>query len=94
VDAGLLRGHGHDAVERIDFPDEVTLADATDGRVATHLPDGFETLREQKCAGTQARCGGGGFGARMASAHHDHVKGVVTGHCVLKANRAPSATTF
>ena len=80
VDAGPVGGRGHDAAQRIDLPGEVALADAADGRVAAHLADGFEVLGEQQGAGAQARGGRGGFGAGVAAADHDHVKGVVAAH--------------
>ena len=37
VDPRLVDGAAHDAVERVDLPHEVALADAADRRVAGHL---------------------------------------------------------
>src|SRR5690606_20449061 len=48
LDAGLVGGPRHGAAERVDFLDEMRLADATDGRVAGHLPQGFDVVADQQ----------------------------------------------
>ena len=42
----------HDATERVDLLDEMTFADAADGRVAAHLSQRLDGLREQQGART------------------------------------------
>ena len=80
VDAGLVGSPGHEPAQRVDLPGEMALADAADGGVAAHLADGFQILGQQQRAGAQARGGRGSFGARMATAHHDHIKGIAARH--------------
>ena len=40
-------GERHGAAERIDLLDQVPLADAADGRIAAHLPERLDVVREQ-----------------------------------------------
>ena len=60
--------------ERIDLLDEVALADAPDRRIAAHLPERLDVVREQKRAPAHARRGERRLGARMAAADDDHVE--------------------
>jgi hypothetical protein len=39
MDSGGICSLGHDPVEDIQFADQMSLADATDGRVAGHLAE-------------------------------------------------------
>ena len=68
---GALRHH---AAERIDLLDQVSLADAAYRRVAAHLPQRLDVVREQQRARAETRGGKRGFGAGMAATDHDHVK--------------------
>ena len=74
LDAGTIGRQRHRAAERIDLLDQMSLADAADGRIAAHLPDGFDVVREQQrtCAGARRR--ERGFGAGVAATDHDHVE--------------------
>ena len=74
LDRGRIRGARHDAAQRIDFLDEVTLADAADGRIAAHLAERLDGLRQQQRARTHARGRERGFGARVSATHDDYVK--------------------
>ncbi len=47
LDAGGVRGAGHDPAQRIDFLDQVPLADAADSRVAAHRADRLDVVRQQ-----------------------------------------------
>ena len=67
-------GKRHRAAERVDLLDQVALADAADGRIAAHLPQRLDVVREQQGAPAHARSRERGFGARMAAADHDHVE--------------------
>ena len=56
LDAGLVGGDRHRAAQRVDLLDQVALADAADRRVARHLPERLDVVREQQRArGPSAR---------------------------------------
>ena len=74
LDACRIRGQCHDAAERVDFLDEMALADAADGRVAAHLAESLDVVREQQSAAPHAGGRKRRLGARMAASHHDHVE--------------------
>jgi hypothetical protein len=74
LDTGSISRLGHRAAERIDLLDQVTFADAADGWVAAHLPEGLDALRQQQRAGTHARRGQGSLGAGVSAAYHDDVE--------------------
>jgi len=64
LDAGLVGGDGHRAAHGIDFLDQVALADAADGRIARHLAQCLDIMREQKrllphAGGSEGRLGTG-----------------------------------
>ncbi len=86
LDPGAVRGRGHGTAEGIDLAHEVTLADTADGRVAGHLPERVDTVRQQQrtaahACGRQAR-----FGTGVATADHDHVKTVRVAHGSVPAS--------
>ena len=74
LDAGLVGGDRHRAAQRVDLLDEVPLADAADRRVARHLPERLDVVRQQQRAPAHARAGERGLGAGMAAADDDHVE--------------------
>ena len=76
LDAGGVRHPPHQAVQRIDLAHQVALAEPADGRVARHLADGGEAVRDQRRARAHARGGRRRLAAGMAAAHHDDVEGV------------------
>ncbi len=45
-----------------------------DGRIAAHLPQRLDVVREQQGAPAHARSGQRGLGARMAAADHDDLE--------------------
>ena len=51
LNAGRIRCPGHGAVERVDLPHQMALADAADSGIAGHLPDGFDALGQQQRRG-------------------------------------------
>ena len=64
LDAGLVGGNRHRAAHGVDFLDQMALADAADGRVARHLAQGLDIVREQKrllphAGGSEGRLGTG-----------------------------------
>ncbi len=74
LDACRVRGQRHDAAERVDFLDQMTLADAADGRIAAHLAESLDVVREQERAAAHAGGRQRRLGAGMPASHHDHVE--------------------
>jgi hypothetical protein len=52
----------------------VALADPTDRRVAGHLPQGLDAVRQQQRAPAHAGGGERGLGAGVAATDHDDVE--------------------
>lgn len=73
LDADGIRDLAHDAAEGVDFPDQVTFGDATNGRIAGHLGDEIEVECKQRCTQPHASRGGGGFAAGVASSYDYNV---------------------
>ena len=73
LDAGPIDRARHRAAERVDFLDQVTLADAADGGVAAHLAERLDALRHEQRATAHPRRSQGGFGAGVTAADHDDV---------------------
>ena len=71
VDAGAIGGARHGAAERVDFLRQMAFADAADSRVAAHLPQRLDVLRQQQRAHAHARRGERGLGAGVAAADDD-----------------------
>ncbi|MNU68563.1 hypothetical protein D3C71_579320 [compost metagenome] len=76
LDAGDIGQTAHDAVQGVDLAHQMALAQTADGRVATHLADGFQLLGQQQGAGAGARRGGCSFATGVAAADDDDVEGV------------------
>ena len=51
LDAGLVGGARHHAIERVDLAHQVSLAKAADRRVAGHLADGRDTMGHERGRG-------------------------------------------
>jgi hypothetical protein len=75
LDARLVGRRRHRTTQGIDLLDQMALADAADRGIAGHRTEGFDVVREQQRARTGTRRSEGGFGAGMAAADHDHIKG-------------------
>ena len=71
VDAGAIDRARHGAAERVDLLGQMALADAADGRVAAHLAQRFDVLRQQQRAHAHAGRGERGLGAGVAAADDD-----------------------
>ena len=74
MDAGQVGGSRHQAAQRVDFLDQMSLANAANRRVATHLPQRFDILRQQQNLTSGSRGGQSSLGPGMPSAHNDHIK--------------------
>ena len=87
LDAALVGGDGHGAAERIDFLDQVPLADAADRRVAAHLPQRLDVVGQQQRLAAHARGRQGGLGAGVAAADDDDVEFFGVEHGVARRYR-------
>ena len=74
LDAGFVGGCGHGAAQRIDFLDQMPLADSADGRVAAHRPQRFHVVREQQRALPHACRGERRLSASMAATDDNHIE--------------------
>ena len=86
LDAGAIRRLRHDTTERIDLANQMPLADAPDRRVARHLPQRLDVLRQQQGPRAAARSRECGLGTGMAATDHDHIKLVVLRHAATREN--------
>ena len=80
LNPGFVGGSRHGTAQGVDFLHQMALANATDRRVATHLPQGLDVVREQQRARSHARSRQRGLGAGMATADDDHVEFVGVQH--------------
>ncbi len=80
LDAGSVDAPRHTATQGVYLSNEVTLADAPEGGVAAHLPQGLDALGQQQGAATDPSCGERCFGTGMAAADHDHIERVGVSH--------------
>src|SRR3569623_2132428 len=74
LNAALIRHPAHQTVQRVDFPEQMALAESTDGRIAGHRTNGCETMGQKggfsaKPPGSRRRLAAG-----MASSHHNDVE--------------------
>jgi hypothetical protein len=74
LDAALVRGRRHRAAQRIDFLHQMAFANTADRRIAAHLAEGFDVVRQQERLVAHARGSQSGFGAGVAAADDDYVK--------------------
>ena len=74
LDAGAIDPPRHHSAERVDLAHQVPLADAPERRVATHLAEGLDALRQQEGVGPHARSRGRSLGTGMATADDDHIE--------------------
>ena len=74
-----IRHPAHQAVERIDLPDQMALAEPADCRVAGHSADGRKAVRDQGGLGAHA-CGcGRGLTAGVPTTYDDDIESCVHG---------------
>src|SRR5262249_23661104 len=79
LDSGLVRDPPHESIERIDLPNQMALAQASDCRVARHLADGGEAMCYQRRARAHARGRGGCLAAPVPSPDDDDVEALAHG---------------
>jgi hypothetical protein len=71
LNAGLIGGARHCPAERVDFLDQVALADAADRGVAAHLSQRLDVVGEQQCASAHTGSRERRFGAGVSAADDD-----------------------
>ena len=74
LDATPVRRQRHGATEGVDLLYQMPLADTSNGRVATHLADGFDVVGQQQCVRTHARRRKRSLGAGMAATDYNHIE--------------------
>jgi len=74
LDADRVSDLAHDAAERVDFANQVTLRDATHRRIARHLRDQVDVERVERSLQPHARRSHGGLASGMASADDDYLE--------------------
>ncbi len=85
LDATFVSSRRHRTAQCIDLFDQMAFTDATNGRVATHLAEGFHVVRKQQ-GGSTHTCGRQCcLGTGMTAADDDHLK---TGREIHHAPRA------
>jgi hypothetical protein len=74
LDAAFIGYMAHQAVQSVDFSNQMAFAEAADGRIAGHGADGGESVRHERRFGAHTSTCGRGFTAGMAAANHDNVE--------------------
>ena len=77
LNAGLVGDAAHQPVQRVDLADQMALAEPANGRIAGHLADGLDLVRDQRRARAHARGRGRGLATGVSAANHDHIIGRV-----------------
>ena len=73
LDADGIGDFAHDAAEGVDFTDEVTFCDSTDGRVTGHLSDQVDVQGVEGSLEAHTSSGHGSLAAGVSSADYDYV---------------------
>ena len=74
LDACRVGRQRHRTAQRVNLFDQMPFADTADRRVATHLAQGFDVVRQQQRLATHACTRQRRLGASMPAAHNDHIK--------------------
>ncbi len=91
LDAAGIRDPTHQAVERVDFPDQMSFAKAADRRVAGHCPNGGKAVRDQGRPGAHPCGRGRGLTAGVPTAYDDDIELCVHGPGLRRASNGASA---
>ena len=87
LDAAFVRGQRHRTAHRVNFLDQVALANTANRRVAAHLAQGFNVVAQQQGFAAHARRSQRRFGSGMAATDNDHVKFLGVKHSGLSKGR-------
>lgn len=74
LDAALVGRRRHGAAQRIDFLNEMALANATNRGVTAHLTERLDIVGKQKGFTAHAGRGERSLSAGMAATHYDHIE--------------------
>jgi hypothetical protein len=74
LDAAFIGHLTHEAVQSVDFSDQMAFAEAADGRIAGHGANSRESVCHQGRLRAHTGASGRGFTAGMAAANHDNVE--------------------
>ncbi len=74
LDAAFVGGQRHRAAQGVHLFDQMALANATNGRVAAHLPQRLDVVRQQQSFAAHACRSQRSFGSGMAATDHDHIE--------------------
>ena len=74
LNAGTIGGLGHRPAEGINFFDQMTFANAANGRITAHLSERFDALRQQQGLHAHTRSRQRCLGSGMASAYNNDLK--------------------
>jgi hypothetical protein len=91
LDASLIGGRGHRTAQGIDFLDQMTFPNPPNRRIAGHLAEGFNLMRQQQGAHAHPRRGESGLGAGVSATHHDDIEGLRKLHGRLPAGQKGEA---
>ena len=75
-----VSGQSHGATHGVQLFHKMAFAYAADGRVAAHLTQGFNIVREQQGTATHARSSKRSLGTGMTAADHQHIETVWINH--------------
>ncbi len=76
LNTGPVRRDAHQAVQGVDFPDQVALADPADGGIARHGADRRKGVGDERRPRAEARRGGRCLGAGVAAANDNDIEPV------------------
>jgi len=71
LNAGGIGDPAHQAIQGVDFPYQMALAQSANGRIAAHFTDCGEAMGDQSGWRPKPRRRGGGFNAGVTAANDD-----------------------
>jgi hypothetical protein len=74
LDAAFVGGQRHGPAQCIDLFDQVAFANTANRRVATHLAQRLDVVRQKQSFAAHAGRGQGRFGSGMAATDHNHIE--------------------
>ena len=77
MDARGIRRTSHQAIQRVDLANQMTLSNAADCGVAAHLTDRPRIMSQKQRPRPATRRGGRGFAAGMPAPHDDYIERTV-----------------
>jgi hypothetical protein len=69
-----IRSPPHQAIKRVNFSNQVSLADPADRGIARHCADAINAMRDESRSATDAGCGGRRLTACVPSPDYDDIE--------------------